>query len=228
MQDRVGKDMARFVETLNKQIAEGVLPDVEFDYILREGIPEDEINHYSKEYNPMLIVMGTRGKSQKELDLIGSVTAEVLDSTKFPVFAVPESVPFTMIDEVNNIAFFTNFDQQDLIAIDTFMRLFGSYDFKVNFVHMNTKRDAWNEIKLAGMKEYFDKHYPGREVAYMMLNGDDFLNSVEKFIRDEKIDILTMTTRKRNIFARLFNPSIAHKMLFHADTPLLVIPSVGW
>ena len=53
----------------------------------------------------MLIVMGTRGKSQKELDLIGSVTAEVLDSTKFPVFAVPESVPFTMIDEVNNIAF---------------------------------------------------------------------------------------------------------------------------
>ena len=27
--------MARFVETLNKQIAEGVLPDVEFDYILR-------------------------------------------------------------------------------------------------------------------------------------------------------------------------------------------------
>ena len=78
------------------------------------------------------------------------------------------------------------------------------------------------------MKEYFDKHYPGREVAYMMLNGDDFLNSVEKFIRDEKIDILTMTTRKRNIFARLFNPSIARKMLFHADTPLLVIPSVGW
>ena len=228
VQDRVGKDMARFVETLHKQIAEGLLPDVEFDYILREGIPEDEINHYSKEYNPMLIVMGTRGKSQKELDLIGSVTAEVLDSTKFPVFAVPESVPFTMIDEVNNIAFFTNFDQQDLIAIDTFMRLFGSYDFKVNFVHMNTKRDAWNEIKLAGMKEYFDKHYPGREVAYMMLNGDDFLNSVEKFIRDEKIDILTMTTRKRNILSRFINPSIAHKMLFHADTPLLVIPSVGW
>ena len=54
------------------------------------------------------------------------------------------------------------------------------------------------------------------------------IEKIEKFIRDEKIDILTMTTRKRNIFARLFNPSIAHKMLFHADTPLLVIPSVGW
>jgi len=32
-----------------------------------------------------------------------------------------------------------------------------------------------------------------------------------------------MTAQKRNLMARLFNPSIAHRMVFHSDTPLLVI-----
>ena len=225
VQDRVAKEMKTFTETLHNQIKEGLLPDIDFDYTLREGIPEDEINHFSKEYHPTLIVMGTRGKNQKEIDLIGSVTAEVLDSTKFPVFAIPENVPFTMIDEVNNIAFFTSFDQQDLIALDTFMRLFGSFDFKITFVHMTTKQDTWNEIKLAGIKDYFRKQYPGREASYTLIDGAGFLDGVETLVRKEKIDVLAIANRKRNIFARLFNPSIAHKMLFHADTPLLVLPS---
>jgi len=46
--------------------------------VLREGLPEEEIIAYSKEYHPTLIVMGTRGKSQKDMDLIGSVTGEVM------------------------------------------------------------------------------------------------------------------------------------------------------
>ncbi len=39
---------------------------------------------------PAAIVMGTRGKNAKELDLIGSVTAEVMDGCTTPIFAVPD------------------------------------------------------------------------------------------------------------------------------------------
>ena len=42
-------------------------------------------------------------------------------------------------------------------------------------------------------------------------------------IKDNQIDIIALTSYKRNIFARLFNPSIARKMIFHSDTPLLVM-----
>ena len=55
------------------------MPDISFSFITRSGIPEDEILDYSNETNPLLIVMGTRGKSKKEKDLIGSVTAEVIE-----------------------------------------------------------------------------------------------------------------------------------------------------
>ena len=36
---------------------------------------EEEILRYAKEQRPMVIIMGTRGKNQKDIDLIGSVTA---------------------------------------------------------------------------------------------------------------------------------------------------------
>ena len=43
-----------------------------------------------KEYRPVIIIMGTRGKNQKDIDLIGSVTAEVIERSRVPVLAIPK------------------------------------------------------------------------------------------------------------------------------------------
>src|SRR5690606_39949146 len=68
----------------------GKFPKVSFTYTLVEGLPEEEIISYSKKIKPTAIAMGTRGKNAKDLDLIGSVTAEVMDGCRTPIFAVPE------------------------------------------------------------------------------------------------------------------------------------------
>ena len=56
-----------------------------------------------------------------------------------------------------------------------------------------------------------------------VLADGDLLLAIEKFVRDEHIDVIALSTYRRNILARMFNPSIARKMLFHTDTPLLVM-----
>ena len=61
------------------------------------------------------------------------------------------------------------------------------------------------------------------EIHYDVVKNDDFLNSLDEYIKTNHIDIITLTSYKRNIFSRLFNPGIARKMIFHSDTPLLVI-----
>ena len=50
----------------------------------------------------------------------------------------------------------------------------------------------------------------------------DLLNTIETYIKNPGVDMLSPTTRKRNMIARLFNPSFARKMVFHSKTPLLV------
>lgn len=208
---------------IKEKIVSGEFPDIKYSCILREGIPEEEILRYAKEERPIVIIMGTRGKNQKDIDLIGSVTAEVIDRSRVPVLAIPENTPFKQFSEVKRIAFITNFDQRDLIAFEAFFNTWKSFHFSVFLIHLTESKDTWNEIKLAGIKEYFHKQYPGLEIHYDVVMNNNLLKGLDQYIKDNQIDIITLTSYKRNIFARLFNPSIARKMIFHSDTPLLVI-----
>ena len=167
--------------------------------------------------------MGTRGRSQKDIDLIGSVTSEVIERSKSFVYAIPEHTPLKTFNDIKKVAFVTNFDQRDLIAFDSLINAFKSFHFAVSFIHLSTDNDAWNEIKLAGIKDYFQKQYSKLELYYNVVKEDNILNNLDNYVKEENIDVICITNYKRNIFARLFNPSIARKMIFHANTPILVI-----
>lgn len=220
---KVHADLNALSDKVKEKVASGEFPNVKYTCVLREGIPEEEILRYAKECHPKIIVMGTRGKNQKDIDLIGSVTAEVIERSRVPVLAIPENTSFKQFTEVRHIAFITNFDQRDLIAFDSLINSLRSFHFSVSLIHLADVKDTWNEIKLAGIKEYFQKQYPNLEIQYNVVKNDDFLNSLEEYIKTNDIDVIALTSYKRNIFSRLFNPGIARKMIFHSDTPLLVI-----
>lgn len=218
------KELNELSDLINQKIENKELPKVSFTSILREGIPEEEILRYSKEQRIKVVIMGTRGKSQKDLDLIGSVTAEVIDRSKAAVLALPEQTPFKSINEVKNIAFITNFDQRDLIAFDSFIKnIIPGLNLKISLLYLTEEKDTWDEIKLGGIKEYFKKLYPGLDLEYDIIKNDDILLNLDEYIEKNKIDMITLASYKRNLFSRLFNPSIARKMIFHSDTPMFVI-----
>lgn len=223
---KVHSDLNTLSDRIKGKVDSGEFPEVKYTCVLREGIPEEEILRYNKEHRSRIIIMGTRGKNQKDFDLIGSVTAEVIDRCRTSVLAIPEDTPFKQFSEVKRVAFLTNFNQRDLIAFESFINAWKPFHFSVSLIHLvdaKDAKDAWNEIKLAGIKEYFQKQYPALEIHYDVVMNDDLLISLDQYIKNKEIDIITLTSYKRNIFARLFNPSIARKMIFHSDTPLLVI-----
>jgi nucleotide-binding universal stress UspA family protein len=218
-------DLSMFTDSIRNKIQAGEWPDVPFSTVFLEGLPEEEIVAFSRKHPVNLIIMGTRGKNQKDVDLIGSVTAEVIEMTKIPVFAIPEKTPFRNFFGVKRIAFGTSFDPNDLLSLDTLFKMFHWYNIEYHLFHITHKQDTGNKIKLAGIKEYFAKQYPDKKMQYDILEAHDFILNLEKFIRDNKIDIIAISTYKRNFLARMFNPSVARKMLFHTDTPLLALRS---
>ena len=172
---RVQIDMENICTLINRKIHSGELPKVKYNYVLREGLPEEEIIAYSKEYHPSLIVMGTRGKSQKDMDLIGSVTGEVIEVNKVPVLAIPENVPFEDLSEAKNIAFATSFNQRDLVALDEFMEIIKPYNAHIHLFNISTSKNEWNEIRLTGVNEYFKKQYPQAHITHTVLADGDLL-----------------------------------------------------
>lgn len=220
---RVKKEMDNLCAILDEKIKCGEIPAVKYSYVLREGLPEEEIVSYSKEYKPCLIVMGTRGKNQKEIDLIGTVTGEVIEMSKIPLLAIPENLSFSDIRQAKNYAFATGFDQRDIKAFDEFMSIVKDNNPNVYLFKMTTKDASISEKQLAAVEEYLRNIYPNVTISHVVFEGTDLLLSLERFVREYKIDVISLNVHKRNLFARMFNPSIARKMLFHTDTPMLVV-----
>lgn len=222
--DKVRADIKKLCNIIDEKIASGEFPPINYSYVLREGLPEEEIVSFSKEYKPSLIVMGTRGKDQKDIDLIGSVTAEVIEMTKIPLLAIPENTDFYDISQIKHVAFLTNFSQRDLKSFDSMMQFLSKYKIKVHLVHFSSKKsDKWDEIKLEGIKAYFKKKYPDVDSDYTIIDNVDLIKEVDAFVKKMEIDMIGLTTAKRNIFSRMFIPSVSRKMLFYSDTPILVL-----
>jgi len=226
IQKREQEDLDKFAAFIKEKISAGQWPDVPYRCFLRNGLPEEEIISYGNETKPEMIIMGTRGKSRKDADLIGSVTAEVIEKVDVPLLAIPENTPFRNLSQVKKVAFGTSFEEKDLSAFDNLFKLLKTYPVEYYLFHLTSQSNVWNEIKLAGIKDYFLKQYPALPIHYQIINSEDLESNIEKFVREEAIDIISLVTYKRNIFARFFNPGIARKMLFHTDTPLLALYSL--
>ncbi|HHT30025.1 MULTISPECIES: universal stress protein [Petrimonas] len=224
IRNRMESEMERLVKNIRERIANKELPDVRFTSALMEGLPEEEIISYSKKQRPRAIVMGTRGSNAKDLDLIGSVTAEVIDGCRTPIFAIPENSKDQDISQMKNILFLTNFREREFKAFDIMMGFIRPYPVKVYLAHMSRKGDMWDEIKLSGTQRYLEEQYPDLDIDYKLIDRDRQLEIIlEEFVEEHKIDMIAMSSSRRGLFTRIFNPGIARRMLFHSDTPLLVI-----
>lgn len=218
------KEMSNLVKRVEDNISKGLFPKVYFTTTLVEGLPEEEIISYSKKMKPTAIVMGTRGKNAKDLDLIGSVTAEVMDGCRTPIFAIPEDSKVRNLEDIKRIVFLTNFQEREFKALDIMMRLLKPYQIEIILAHIAKKEDVWNEIKLSGLQKKLAELYPQLKTGYMLIDHSENLEeTLEKYVEENNIDMISLSSARRNIFARMFNPGIARKMLFHSDTPLLVI-----
>ncbi len=206
---------------IKRQIAQHELPDLPYRFELKEGVPEDEILEYCKRHNPALVVMGSHGK-KASAEIIGSVTGEVLEACVSPVLALPAASKLRGPSDVNKVAFFTNFEQKDLIAIDNAISLFRTEKLEVFFIHASEKKEKWGEVILTGIKNYFATHYPGLVTHYDMINAINQAKVMDDYLNKQKIDVLAFNIRHRNLFSRLFNPSLAYKMALYSDVPLFV------
>ena len=224
--------MQHFVQRIKELIKSGAVRAVKFSTCVVEGVPEDAINDYTKVHAPFMIVMGTRNSSVKENELIGSVTGEVLDKCRFTVLAIPESCA-PIIENIatdfrlKNILFLSNTDQEDILAMDTLNRIFGHLNPHVIIAQIPGKRrliGSDTDKSMAMLADYCKANFKDMAFDTAKISLEKIVDEISTIANERKPDLIVIPNKKKNILSRLFNPSLAHKILFSADVPMLVIP----
>lgn len=224
VRDMASKKLSKFCSDIKQSQKEGCIPDIKFSTSLLEGVAEESILQYCKETPPALVVMATRGKDKKEEELIGSVTAEVLDSCRVPVFTVPENCKIERVEDIVHLMMFCNLDQHDIMTVDALMRMFDYPKCLITLVPVMQRKATKTRDKIEALCEFFNSNYPTSRFKTFVPDLKDFRNEIDVAIPKKGVDLLIVPNKKTNVFSRIFRPTIAHKSLFERDMPMLVIP----
>ncbi len=218
-EENANENFQKFMAKLSKSVGRKKWEEVTSEFIIKSGYPDEDILAYAEKHNSQLIVMGRGGTAKT----VGSVAVDVIYNSSVPVLVVPEDSKTRELKEFSKVLYATNFDEKDFFVVDKLLELLNPFDVKLVCVHVGEpKENGWDVARLEGMKEIFQRKYKNRNFECKLIIGEDILGSLQKVIDKEKIDILSLTTHKRNMISRLFNPSFARKMVFHTQTPLLV------
>ncbi len=220
------EEFVKFLRKLTEYIGANTWSNVESEHMIKLGYPEEDILYFTEKHPPRVIVMGIKGPKGDEMDIMGSTTAGVIYKSSVPVLVIPEKAPLLNLASMKKVVYATNFDEKDLISIDKLLGLLKPFDIELSCLHIgpDAARD-WDEAKLESLKNLLTNKYPNTKINCIIKQGDSILQDLEEFIKSNDIDVLSLTTHKRNMITRIFNPSIARKMVFHVTTPLLVFHS---
>lgn len=219
--DLVEEEMEKLYRKMNECIEKEMMESIAVkSYHIENGFPDEEILKFAKDYEPDLIIMGTKGSGGVIKDLFGSVTEKVVEHAEVPVLAIPET-PYGGV--IERIMYATDFDESDYEAIDKLMALVEPAGMKFYVAHLcfgetiGKDKDQMHKIE-----EFVREKYPRTESSFDIIECENVIKAFDDYVENNLIDIISLTTHKRNIFKKILNPSFAKKMLFHTKAPLLV------
>lgn len=193
------------------------------EYIVKIGEADDDILSYIQIHPPKMVVMGIRGEDATAGDLIGTTTAGVIFNTKVPVMAIPEKTSDNWLKSFKTVVYATNFEAHDFVAMDKLLNLVKPFDCKVICLHVNQGENGeLDEAMLEGMREALCEKYPFAAFDCRLVHSKNLTEAIDLFIQQNHIDVLALTTHRRNLLTRFFNPSISRKLVLHSQTPILV------
>lgn len=193
---------------------------LEFNHVMKEAgkiIPA--ILSQAEEEETDLIVMGTTGARGLKEIFLGSVTGEILESAHCPVLAIPEEAVFD--NHIDRIAFTTNYQEDEVPALDEVLRFAAPMNAEVHVVHV----DLGGEESGRRMErlQAASRKYP--KLYFEVIRNDNLFEGLTSFLDDKEIDILAMVTHKRRFLKELFDYSRTKRMSYHSHTPILSFPA---
>lgn len=190
------------------------------DYIIKQGLAVDVILDVIKEKKPQLVIMGTKGAGWLKEMIIGSNTSKVIEYAKCPVIAVPENSEY---NGIRKIAYATDYHASDIAALKKITEIAKPFNAEITVIHASDEeftRETDDELldkfkKIACHKIKYDK------IKFKLIYGKYLEKVLQNHIKNDKPDIIAMSTHYRGIIDKIFGTSVTKKMAFHSQIPLL-------
>ena len=194
-----------------------------FDIIVDYDNFIDAINQACEIKKIDLIIMGTKGATGAERVLFGSNTVRVMQRCKTPVLAVPKNSKFSSMDKIAFTSnYLTHYKEEELMPLIQLAELFHS---KIDILHL-IEEDHLSEDQ-ENNKAFVDACFKYVTHEFVDLEKHDLFDTIEDYIKSNKVKLLAMMGRKHSFLERLFTKHNIETFGFKIDIPMLVMENTG-
>ena len=222
---KIGEQIDRLQAQISSWITQGKAAEVPFSIEIRSGVPEEQIKQYIQHYEPWIVLMSTRGKARKIQDLIGSVTAEVLDGASVPVLAIPEQYSWSSLRGVKRISYATSFHSNEAKFIQLLADLLPKDSLEsLTFIHYHKAGESSYTDDQQALSDAVSLIFPSvrMEFQYQVFK-DGFEEDFSEFLATDPSDLVVIKNSHCNIIRRTLHSGLAKRLAFNAAKPILVL-----
>jgi nucleotide-binding universal stress UspA family protein len=190
--------------------------------VVKCGFAVDEINLYAEKHQMDLIVMGMHGAGYLTEKLIGSITTSLIQKANCPVLVIGENVKFKNIKKIVLACDYHETENEKILErLKEFAHLFKSHIYVLHVVP---------ELELAApvpdvVSDYvkLESTLADTDHSFHYLPNNEIVDGINKFVADDKMDMVVMIPRKHSILKNIFTEPNTKKMAFHSKVPLLAL-----
>lgn len=185
-----------------------------------EGNTGSTIEAVAENKKPFAIILGSKGVSNLQNILFGSVALHTAKHAQFPVLLIPEKAKFS---SVTAIAFATDLllekSRQLISEVRKWVNIFNA---RLDVVYVNNAGSFKNEKE----KQFasFKKHLSNYDVHFNFVINDSVSNGISSYIKTKKPNMLVLMYHKESFLHKVAFRSEFENIFRSTSIPLLVIP----
>jgi nucleotide-binding universal stress UspA family protein len=193
------------------------------DFVLKEALLTDVAEHLSKHEGYDLIVMGTTGcDNTMEEILIGSNTEAVIEEVNCPVLSVPGTAVW---QGIHKIVYATDFAPGDKEALAKVVELGSGFGAKIDVVHVIKDKTEEVDARAEAFWLELQQLYANVPMHFQEIVSKRADEGLKEYFKRENGSILAILRKDKGFLKSLFSQSLAEKMTYQAEVPLLVLHS---
>jgi nucleotide-binding universal stress UspA family protein len=186
------------------------------------GIPEIEIQKFSRRMKVSLIIMGQTGSGGIKKLLLGSTTSHVVNTSQIPVLIVPVGHKFKQYKQV---LFTSDLDPTNISFMKGVVEFARYFNSKITVLYIETEGGYDLNSKIAKMETALSKRFNYPKIKGVIMSDLDVQTGINDYIEGHKPDIIVLVKYHPGLAKILSARPNSGKLADSFNIPVLVLES---
>lgn len=221
LQEEMQEEQYHKLQLLKQRLEKRTASHIPVACHITEGGTNSVIKDFAEKKKPFALILGSKGVSNIQKIVFGSIALHTAKHVGSPVLLVPEKAKFT---PVSAIAFATDLllesSNQLIKDLRKWLSLFNA---RLDIVHVNENALFKNDKEKQFLS--FKKHFSHNAVHFNYVVSDSIPAGISSYIKINKPGMLVIAYHKESFLHRLVYRSDFGNIFRGASIPLLVFPA---